>query len=316
MKTEKITAPFHPITATEARQWYEDGLLTVTGYLWAIRRITCPPHVQFVIPNVVAFCEDWGIPRPSFYRAVDHLKTKGYMTWEATHGLMFTDSSKVVDFPQADKKCLKNETVSRKRTGCLENGQGVSKTDRVSQKRDSGIYIDRARSSDISDIQITTNTAVVVAEKNEPEEEPIPQPTNQQVSEAIAEMQRIWPAIKDNPTVRKSLLTYWTNFPAAREAVKIALQDGTLKNPTGYFVSQLKSPPTASESPAIETRNFPPVPTEEQKEELATLGNVYERKIFDQRYPSVMCVHVKIGSDVILWWEALELSLDDLMQRT
>lgn len=164
MKAEKINAPFHPITAVEARQWYKDGLLTTSGYLWAIRRVTCPPNVRFVIPNVVNFCEEWGISRAAFYRAVKHLDKDCYMSWEATHGLAFEDSKKVVNFPSTDEKCLDRETVSQKRD------TKSHKRDSQSHKRDTPyIYGSRARSSDISDrsdksdvVETTTEPAIEV----------------------------------------------------------------------------------------------------------------------------------------------------------
>lgn len=159
MKAEKINAPFHPITAVEARQWYRDGLLTTSGYLWAIRRITCSPRVDFLIPNVVAFCDEWGISRAAFYRAVKQLDSEGYMNWEATHGLRFKDSKKVVDFPPQDKKCLASETLPHDRdTESHDRDSSSHKRDSLSHDRDSGIYMDRARSSDISDKQILSDS--------------------------------------------------------------------------------------------------------------------------------------------------------------
>lgn len=160
MKAEKINAPFHPITAVEARQWYKDGLLTTSGYLWAIRRITCPPNVKFVIPNVVNFCEEWGISRAGFYRAVKHLDKDCYMSWEATHGLAFEDSKKVVDFPSTDKKCLDRETVSQKRdTKSHDRDDSSHKRDSQSHDRDTPyIYGSRARSSDKSDKQTLSDS--------------------------------------------------------------------------------------------------------------------------------------------------------------
>lgn len=159
MKAEKITPPFHRLTEQEIRQHYKDNLINTTGYLFYIRRITCHPSKKFLIPNIIEFCKHWGIPRPSFYRAVDHLKAKGYMSWEATHGLIFTDSSKVIDFPSSDNKCLTNETPVHLRTDGLTNGQVASEVDNDYHERDTPyIYGSRAHSSDISNKQTLSDS--------------------------------------------------------------------------------------------------------------------------------------------------------------
>ncbi|MGL5925124.1 hypothetical protein [Chroococcidiopsis sp.] len=103
-QSQKLEVPFHRLTEAEIRQWYKDKLLTTAGYLLAIKRVTRPPGSKFVIPNVLAFCQEWGISKSAFYRAVDELKQKGYQEWEATHGIVLKDSKKVISFP-LDKKC-------------------------------------------------------------------------------------------------------------------------------------------------------------------------------------------------------------------
>ena len=142
--------------------------------MWAIRRITCSPRVDFLIPNVVAFCDEWGISRAAFYRAVKQLDSEGYMNWEATHGLRFKDSKKVVYFPPQDKKCLASETLPHDRdTESHDRDSSSHKRDSLSHDRYSGIYMDRARSSDISYKQILSeqqaakckNPEVVLTEK-------------------------------------------------------------------------------------------------------------------------------------------------------
>ncbi len=109
-----LSVPFHRLTEEELRQWYEDKLIATTGYLLAIRKIKAPPGVSFTIPNVLKFCEDWGIARSAFYRAVDYLRDKGYFTWEATHGIILSDSKKIISFP-TEKKCPTDGTQLQQR---------------------------------------------------------------------------------------------------------------------------------------------------------------------------------------------------------
>ena len=100
---QKLEVPFHRLTEEEIRQWYQDKLLTTAGYLLAIKRVTRPPGVEFVIPNVIKFCKEWGISKSAFYRAVDELKQKGYTNWEATHGIVIKESRKIISFPSEKK---------------------------------------------------------------------------------------------------------------------------------------------------------------------------------------------------------------------
>ncbi len=159
-KREKLTEQFHPLTAIEAKHWYKDGLLNTSGYLWAIRKIKCAPGIKFIIPNVVSFCEEWGISRSAFYRAVDQLKDKGYMSWEATHGLIFKDSKTVVNFP-SDKKCPTTGTVSHERdTESHERDTESHERDTESHERDTPYIYGSRASSDISDKQILSDSTV------------------------------------------------------------------------------------------------------------------------------------------------------------
>ena len=315
-KREKLTEQFHPITATEARQWYRDGLLNTSGYLWTIRKIKCAPGIKFIIPNVVAFCEEWEISRSAFYRAVDQLKDKGYMSWEATHGLIFKDSKTVVNFP-SDKKCPATDTVSHNRdTESHERDSLSHNRDTESHERDTPyIYGSRAHSSDNSDIQITTNSVVAEEEiASEPNSQSY-QPTEEEVKAAIQEISQLSPEIKTNSTVTKYVIKFWANFPAALEATKKAVREGNLKNPTGFFMEALKNPSEAPESTAIDMRKFPPTPTEQQKEELSKLGYLIKRQNSDPRYPVVACDYVITNSGNLLWWEALGLDLHELMRQ-
>ncbi len=111
---QKLEVPFHRLTEEEIRQWYQDKLLTTAGYLLAIKRVTRPPGVEFIIPNVIKFCKEWGISKSAFYRAVDELKQKGYTNWEATHGIVIRESRKILSFP-SEKKCPTSGTVSHER---------------------------------------------------------------------------------------------------------------------------------------------------------------------------------------------------------
>ncbi len=134
---QKLEVPFHRLTEEEIRQWYQDKLLTTAGYLLAIKRVTRPPGAEFVIPNVIKFCKEWGISKSAFYRAVDELKRKGYTNWEATHGIVLRESRKILSFP-SEKKCPTRGTLSHERDGKSHERDSQShKRDGQSHERDS-----------------------------------------------------------------------------------------------------------------------------------------------------------------------------------
>ena len=137
---EKIGVQFYRLTKEEIKQWYRDKLLSTAGYLLAIKKVTKMPGSSLVIPNVLQFCREWEISKSAFYRAVNELRQKGYMDWEATHGIILKETKKVVDFPSEEKeeKCPTGGTPSHERDEVShERDSDSHERDRVSHKRDS-----------------------------------------------------------------------------------------------------------------------------------------------------------------------------------
>ena len=129
---EKIGVQFYRLTKEEIKQWYRDKLLSTAGYLLAIKKVTKMPGSNLVIPNVLQFCREWEISKSAFYRAVNELRQKGYMDWEATHGIILKETKKVVSFPSVEEKCPTDGTVSHERD---ENGVSHER-ENVSHERD------------------------------------------------------------------------------------------------------------------------------------------------------------------------------------
>ena len=185
-KTQNSSAPFHQLKEQEARQWYKDKLLTTSGYIWVIKKISRPPGIPFVIPNVLEFCKQWGISKSAFYRAVDELKQKGYMTWEATHGLIFTETNKLINFP-LEEKCPTSGTPSH------ERDSDSHERDSDSHERDTSyIYGSRARSSDISDRSDRSDVVATAPTELTAEVEVLPPSQEGQVAEPEANTEALY----------------------------------------------------------------------------------------------------------------------------
>ncbi|MGB6299784.1 MAG: hypothetical protein WBF90_26905 [Rivularia sp. (in: cyanobacteria)] len=129
---EKIGVQFYRLTKEEIKQWYRDKLLSTAGYLLAIKKVTKMPGSSLVIPNVLQFCREWEISKSAFYRAVNELRQKGYMDWEATHGIILKETKKVVSFPSVEEKCPTDGTVSHER----DENEVSHERENVSHERD------------------------------------------------------------------------------------------------------------------------------------------------------------------------------------
>lgn len=136
---EKIGTQFYPMTKEEIKQWYRDKLMSTAGYLLAIKKVTKMPGSNMVIPNVLKFCRDWEISKSAFYRAVNELRQKGYLDWEATHGIILKETKKVVDFPseQKEENVEKEQKCPTSGTPSHERDSDSHKRDGVSHERDS-----------------------------------------------------------------------------------------------------------------------------------------------------------------------------------
>ncbi|MCD8487148.1 MAG: hypothetical protein LRZ84_10555 [Desertifilum sp.] len=96
------------MTEVIARDWYQRGHLTTTGYILAIKGLLKPFSDRFEIENVSAFCEQWGIKRASFYRAISKLKADNEIDWETTTNITIT----IIDVTTDEEKAV---SLSHKR---------------------------------------------------------------------------------------------------------------------------------------------------------------------------------------------------------
>ena len=78
------------------------------------------------------------------------------------------------------------------------------------------------------------------------EEQPIPEqksaipPTGEEFKNACTQISRLSPDVQTNLQVKAAIEKYWTNFPAALERLKIAVQENWRCNLTGVLVKALK----------------------------------------------------------------------------
>ncbi len=66
---KKQTTSFYRLTASALKEDYKRGLITATGYLYYIMKVSCKDGRSFAIDNRNAFCDEWGLSRGTFYDA-------------------------------------------------------------------------------------------------------------------------------------------------------------------------------------------------------------------------------------------------------
>ena len=86
----RINEKFFAITRDKALAMYQAGYLTAAGYLVAIKGILVPDSVDLKIPSISGFCQEWGLPRSSFYRGISKLEKNGHGKLEPTGESIFS----------------------------------------------------------------------------------------------------------------------------------------------------------------------------------------------------------------------------------
>jgi len=103
----KINEKFFAVTRDRALAMYQNGYLTAAGYLVAIKGILVPDSVDLKIPSISGFCQEWGLPRSSFYRGISKLEKNGHGKLEPTGESVFSCQGLK---PKSDKVKPKIET--------------------------------------------------------------------------------------------------------------------------------------------------------------------------------------------------------------
>ena len=82
---EEKVQPYFKLTVEDVKRHYQLGLITATGYLYYIIKTSRKDGWGFRIPNIQAFCNEWGLKRATFYKAKNKLISLG-LIGEEIHG--------------------------------------------------------------------------------------------------------------------------------------------------------------------------------------------------------------------------------------
>jgi len=113
----RINEKFFAITRDKALAMYQAGYLTSAGYLVAIKGLLVPDSVDLKIPSISGFCQEWGLPRSSFYRGISKLEKNGHGKLEPSGESVFSCQGLK---PKSDKVKPKKE-ASFPKSDCPES---------------------------------------------------------------------------------------------------------------------------------------------------------------------------------------------------
>ena len=117
----RINEKFFAITKDRALAMYQHGYLTAAGYLLTVKGILVPDSADLKIPSISGFCQEWGLPRSSFYRGVSKLEKNGHGRLEPSGESVFSCQGLS---PKSDKVKPKIETKKQRispESDCLES---------------------------------------------------------------------------------------------------------------------------------------------------------------------------------------------------
>jgi len=123
----RINEKFFAITKDKALAMYQNGYLTAAGYLVAIKGILVPDNIDLKIPSISGFCQEWELPRSSFYRGISKLEKNGHGKLEPTGESVF--SCQVLKPKSAKVKPKKQDKTSDLECPTSGNECPTSETD-------------------------------------------------------------------------------------------------------------------------------------------------------------------------------------------
>ena len=260
------------LSLEKAKQDYKDGIITATGLVYYTVGIYRAPGHKLRVKDIDQFCQQIGINRSAFYKAISKLKTKGRLNWEAIGGVdLWIPTSNVVEIQSGQEVSPNGECLSpngdEKFSEPLTDGDSGNSPDFLQissnsfsneQQQDPAA----AQEKKGKDSELNTPKKLVTGLR-------LPQKTSDEFGEELETAVRLQeikctPAIEINQTVLTALRNYPDHVDDAILYLKECLRTwdsykGTHHNWTGVLVKALKEglkPKFSSGSAAI-TNNSP-----------------------------------------------------------
>jgi hypothetical protein len=329
----RIIGDFYPLQREELIALHKNKLINNAGYVHLALRYENPFCDRPIEIFPKEFALRWQMAESSVYAAIAALKEAKAI--EIKHGrivIEFTsEKAETIDTKEHSQQDSQQENFDSQQESLSRNLEfsqpSKSRVSRIQEKildcqkelqiprKDSkilekDIYKERARAlTDIPDISDSTDSAAVVENENVQEEENS-QPTEEQINKAVTEVRQLSPEIEINAVVRKAIVDYWVNFPAALQHLKKAVRENWKCKLTGLLIKSLKNPPEDAKSAAIKPKEYPH-PNLEQLNQLGSMGNIVHTRLNEPGLPEVLAVDIK-QRGVLPWWDALGVSLEDL----
>ena len=328
--TEQKNEPFHKLMSSQLRQMYEAKLLDAPAYILLIVQCHGAAGWKWTF-KVKDFCKEWGIPRPTFYRAVSKLKTLGLLHWEAGDTLTVWHGADIARDSLTDEttSLTGDNPILTDETALSPLRLKIAETPAVTESCDAPDYIQSKFRS--------TNNTVVVGKNDFVEEEEIdqvagivaqpaaaPTPeievddleqpeqvllTSEEISTALTRLRAM--GLTLNPTIRNTVKNYYDAVEGAIGHIKERIASGEkFRSIEGAFVKACKE--NAKPSSNVLDGGIPAEvnpPTIEQLvaiEQAKTAGTIRDYYLSSEGVTKVVMPN---GIHIQTWWEFLGLEL-------
>src|SRR4028119_1556935 len=125
--TQPKETQHYRLSLEKAKQDYRDGIITATGLVYYTVGIYRKQGQKLRVKDIDGFCEQIGINRSAFYKAISKLKTKGRLNWEAIGGVdLWIPTSNVVEIQSGQEVSPNGECLSPNGECLSPNGECLS----------------------------------------------------------------------------------------------------------------------------------------------------------------------------------------------
>jgi DNA-binding phage protein len=243
------------LSLEKAKQDYKDGIITATGLVYYTVGIYRAPGQKLRVKDIDQFCNEIGINRSAFYKAISKLKTKGRLNWEAIAGVdLWIPTSNVVEMQSGQEVSPNGECLSPNGECLSPNGECLSPNGECLSPNGDNIQLESLFSNDSSNpsdsFQSFFNEQHQIKEaavdlKNHVQDQD--QELNQEVEKAVWQLQEVkcTPALEFNQCVLTALANHLDAVDDAiaylEECIRTwSAHGGRQYNWTGVLVKALK----------------------------------------------------------------------------
>jgi hypothetical protein len=300
--------PFHKLMASQLREMYSLKLLDAPAYVLLIVQTHGAAGWKWTF-KVKDFCQEWGISKSAFYRAVSKLRDLDLLNWETDGSITVWHGSDIAKPSPSSGNSVPTQGIPVPPVGNYFPTQGIPVPPvgiRNAETLD-GQRIENPPYSISNNTRSTTNNNIAAELKKFASEED-PEGSYPETEKVFNQLRSL--GINLNTTVRKVVISHAANVQNAiahiqeriseRENFKCLEAAFVNACKEGQLPKQLQNPPTV----------FPqPSPAQFEALEIAKRnGSIRDYYSSPYRGGRTVLVDDCLNRRVVIWWEFLEIA--------